>query len=69
MVEELIAKERVQVSNSPFSSPVHLVKKKGAGPDGGMKYRLTIDYRALNKVIQRNIYPLPNIDDLLASLD
>jgi hypothetical protein len=35
----------------------------------GMKYRLTIDYRALNKVIHRTIYLLPHIDDLLASLD
>ena len=38
------------------------MKKK----DGSM--RLCIDYRELNKVIVRNKYPLPRIDDLFDQL-
>ena len=38
------------------------VKKK----DGSM--RMCIDYRELNKVMTKNQYPLPRIDDLLDQL-
>ena len=38
------------------------VKKK----DGSM--RLCIDYRQLNKIIVKNKYPLPRIDDLFEQL-
>jgi hypothetical protein len=30
--------------------------------------RMVIDYRALNKVTTKNLYPLPRIDDLLDTL-
>ena len=41
---------------------VLLVKKK----DGSM--RLRVDYRQLNKVMIKNRYPLPRIDDLMDQL-
>jgi hypothetical protein len=41
---------------------VLLVKKK----DG--KLHLCVDYRELNKLIVKNKYPLPRIDDLLDQL-
>ncbi|KAL4032921.1 hypothetical protein IC575_006004 [Cucumis melo] len=49
-------------SVSPWGAPVLFVKKK----DGSM--RLCIDYRELNKVTVKNIYPLPRIDDLFDQL-
>ena len=59
-MQDLIDKRRVQESTSPYASPVHLVKK-------GTKFRLTIDYRKLNEVIVRQVWPMPLIDDLLTS--
>ncbi|KAL0551739.1 hypothetical protein IC582_010828 [Cucumis melo] len=47
---------------SPWGAPVLFVKKK----DGSM--RLCIDYKKLNKVIVKNRYPLPRIDDLFDQL-
>ena len=54
----------MQVSNSQFSSPVNLVKK----PHGG-GYRVTYDYRKLQGSLVKGSYPLPLIDDLLASFN
>ena len=61
-LEELLQKHFIRPSVSPWGAPVLLVKKK----DGTM--RLCIDYRQLNKVMIKNKYPLPRIDDLLDQL-
>ena len=61
-MEELVSKGFVRPSTSPWGAPVLFVKKK----DGSL--RLCIDYRELNKVIIRNQYPLPRIDDLFDQL-
>jgi hypothetical protein len=49
-------------SNSPWSSPVVLVKK----PDGSWRY--CIDYRKLNAVTKKDSYPLPLISEVLDRL-
>nr|GFB02868.1 reverse transcriptase domain-containing protein [Tanacetum cinerariifolium] len=60
--EELLERGFIRSSVSPWGAPVLFVKKK----DGNM--RLCIDYRELNKIIIRNRYPLPRIDDLFDQL-
>lgn len=49
----------VRDSQSPYSSPILLVKKK----DGSL--RMCCDFRRLNAKIVRQQYPLPRIDDLI----
>lgn len=62
IIEDLLRAGIIESSRSPFASPVVLVKKK----DGG--HRLCVDYRALNKITEKERYPLPVIQDLLDRL-
>lgn len=58
-LQNLLDKGFIRHSASPQGVPVFFVKKN----DGSMK--MFIDYRELNKVIVKNRYPLPRIEDLL----
>ncbi|XP_070039752.1 uncharacterized protein [Nicotiana tomentosiformis] len=57
-LQELLNKVFIQSSVSRYNAPILFVKKK----DGSM--RTCIDYRQLNKVIVKNMYPFTHIDDL-----
>ena len=57
----------VEECSSEWSSPILLVPKK-ADPSGEKKWRIVVDYRLLNKKIQDDKFPLPNITDILDSL-
>ncbi|GFS75099.1 hypothetical protein TNCV_1397201 [Trichonephila clavipes] len=52
----------VQPSESPWSSPVVLVRKK----DGS--WHFCVDYRKLNSVTKKDVYPMSRIDDMLDCL-
>eukprot|EP00253_Pinus_taeda_P032583 PITA_32583 len=57
-LQELLDKNYIRPSVSPWGAPVLFVKKK----DG--TFRMCIDYRQLNKLTIKNKYPLPRIDEL-----
>ncbi|GJZ43238.1 putative reverse transcriptase domain-containing protein [Tanacetum coccineum] len=61
-LQELSDRGFIRPSTSPWGAPVLFVKKK----DGS--FRMCIDYRELNKLIVKNHYPLPMIDDLFDQL-
>ena len=62
MVEDMEKQGVIKPSASPWSSPVVLVPKK----DGSLRF--CIDYRKLNSVTKKDVYPLPRIDDILDTL-
>nr|GFC14789.1 retrotransposon protein, putative, Ty3-gypsy subclass [Tanacetum cinerariifolium] len=61
-LKELSGKGFIRPSSSPWGAPVLFVKKK----DGS--FRMCIDYQELNKLMVKNRYPLPRINDLFNQL-
>ncbi|GJW65385.1 putative reverse transcriptase domain-containing protein [Tanacetum coccineum] len=61
-LKEFQDKGFIRPSSSPWGAPVLFVKKKNGS------FRMCIDYRELNKLIVKNRYPLPKIDDLFDQL-
>eukprot|EP00253_Pinus_taeda_P002305 PITA_02305 len=57
-LQELLDKDYIRPSVSPWGAPILSVKKK----DGTLW--MCIDYRQLNKLTIKNKYPLPRIDEL-----
>ena len=61
-LRDLLDKGFIRPSISPWGAPVLFVKKK----DGSL--RMCINYRQLNKVTNKNKYPLPQSNDLFYQL-
>ena len=53
----------IQPSFSPWSAPVVLTSKKTPG-----EFRFCVDYRRLNAVTRKDVYPLPSLDDVFDRL-
>lgn len=62
-VDELLKQDKIRPSNSPYAFPLVLASKKD-----GTK-RMCVEYKPINKIMIRNNYPLPLIDDCLERLE
>ena len=61
-IVELLKKNKIRVSDSPYGAPILFAKKKDR------RLRLCVDYHALNKNTISDPYPLPRIEELLSRL-
>lgn len=61
-IGDLVDKGYVQPSRSPWSAPLLVVGNK----DGSA--RVCVDYRGLNKVTEKDTYPMPLVDELMDQL-
>ena len=61
-IQDMLSKDVISPSNSPWASCIVLTSKK----DGTT--RCCIDYRKLNSVTRKDAYPLPRIDESLDAL-
>lgn len=67
MLDELISANILERCVSEWACPMLLVKKK---PDakGHVSYRLALDLRLINQIIQHSSYPLPKIQDIISNM-
>ena len=61
-VQQMLACDDIYPSNSPWASPVVMVKKK----DGSLRF--CVDFRQLNAATVKDAHPLPRIDNFLDAL-
>lgn len=62
IINDLLSRNIIRPSDSQYGSPIVLVRKKNG------KYRMAIDYRELNKMTERDHFPIPRIDEQIDSL-
>ncbi|CAF3196869.1 unnamed protein product [Rotaria socialis] len=61
-IQKMTQTNQIRPSNSPWSSPVIIHKKK----DGGIRF--LVDYRKLNSVTKKDCFPQPTTEELLHRL-
>ena len=61
-IQALLDANIIKPSNSPYASPIVLVRKKSG------KLRLCVDYRKINQRTIKDAYPIPRIADIFSSL-
>ena len=62
-VQDMLKKGVIRECQSPYASPILLVKKKGTD-----EYRFCTDFRELNRCTEKDCFPLPRIESLLPSV-
>lgn len=66
-IGEMLQKNIIEESDSPYNAPVWVVPKK-LDASGKKKWRIVIDFRKLNELTDQDAYPLPNSDEIFDHL-
>ncbi|KAK9730845.1 Integrase zinc binding domain [Popillia japonica] len=66
-IDKMLQEGIIEETRSNWSSPVLIVPKK-SDSSGHKQWRIVIDYRLLNKSVEDDRFPLPNITEILDSL-
>lgn len=66
-IEEMLKQGIIKPSTSPWNAPVLCVPKK-PDPNGNKRYRIVVDFRALNTITKSFIYPIPLINEILDNI-
>ncbi|UYV60625.1 hypothetical protein LAZ67_1001700, partial [Cordylochernes scorpioides] len=61
-IQDMLQEGVIRASSSPWAFPVILVRKR----DGN--WRFCVDYRKLNSITVKDVYPIPRIDDVMDTL-
>ena len=64
---ELLDQGLIEPSDSPWASPVIMVKKKPVGNEPAT-YRMVLDYRSLNKATLKDSHPVPSLEETIEAL-
>ena len=62
LIHDMLEREVIRPSSSPWSSPIVLVKKKDNST------RFCVDFRKVNEITKKDAYPIPRIDDTFDTL-
>ena len=62
MVDQLLANKIIEETHSPWNAPIVLVAKKNGD------IRMCVDYRKLNSITKRPIFPIPSSQQIFDSL-
>ncbi|MEL7308570.1 MAG: reverse transcriptase family protein [Pseudomonadota bacterium] len=62
LIQELVDKNIIRPSESPWNAPLVVIPKKNGD------LRLTVDFRQLNSVTKRPIFPIPDANQLFDTL-
>lgn len=70
-INKLLKANIIRKSDSPYSFPVVFVQKKSSEKTNDptkIKYRMAVDFRLLNEILEHYNYPLPDVKEILKSI-
>lgn len=67
-IQDLIEAGIIEKNLTNWACPMILVKKKAPDNKSTQSYRLALDLRLINTIIESSSYPLPRIQDLISNL-
>ena len=63
LINDMLKNKIIRLSESAWSSPVVLIRKK----DGSIRF--CVDFRQLNAITENDVYPIPDIEEALKILN